>query len=375
MLGDDLDLISVDDHLIEHPRVWQDRLPAALREQGPRVVELPDGTEQWCYEGVVEGPPGLSAVAGKPWSERSADPQRFDEMLPGYTDPAARCAAMDVDGVATEILFPSYSRFAGVRFLRGTDRELGLACVRAYNDFAFEEWQGYAPTRLVPLTILPLWDVTLAAAELRRCIDRGSRGVSMPDNPTMLGLPSFRSGYWAPVLSILEEARLPMCAHFGASGVTPTLSPDAPQAAQAAVFPVTVMSSLTELVLSPLFERHPALQVVLSESGIGWVPYLSQRVDQVWEHYRYYRLDDALPSERPSEAIRRNIFSCFIDDPLGLTLRHEIGVSQIMWESDYPHADSLYPLSRSNAAKVMAGVPDDEVAAIVAGNARRVFQL
>jgi predicted TIM-barrel fold metal-dependent hydrolase len=375
MLTDDLQLVSVDDHLIEHPRVWQDRLPAKFLEPGPRVVDLEDGSQEWSYDGIVEGPPGLSAVAGKPWSERSRDPLRFDEMLPGYTDASARCEAMDHDGVYTEVLFPSFSRFAGTRFLKGNDRTLALACVKAYNNFAFEEWQDLHPGRFVALTILPLWAIDLCVAEMQRCLALGSRGVTLPDSPSMLGLPTYRSGYWDPLLALLEESGTPMCIHFGSSGVTPVLPADSPQAAAAAVYPVTVMSSVTDLILSPMLERFPGLKVVLSESGIGWIPYLTQRVDQVWEHYRYYNIDDTLSNVRPSEFVAKNIFSCFIDDPLGVQLRDSIGVSQIMWESDYPHADCLYPLSRSTAAKVMADVPDDEVRLIMADNARRVFGL
>jgi predicted TIM-barrel fold metal-dependent hydrolase len=375
MLRDDLEVISVDDHLIEHPRAWLDRLPAKYQEAGPQLIELADGTEQWSYAGIVEGAPGLAAVAGTPWSERSNEPTRFDQMRSAYYDPAARCADMDIDGVSTQVLFPSFSRFAGARFLRGEDRQLALACVQAYNDYALEEWQGHAPQRLIPLTILPLWDIALCATEMQRCLEKGSHGVSLPDSPAMLNLPTYRSGNWEPLLGLLDEARVPMCTHFGSAGVTPTMSADAPQAAQAAVMPVTIMSSLAELVLSPVFSEHPNLEVVLSESGIGWIPYLSQRLDQVWEHYRYYALGDELPEVAPSEIMGTRIFSCFIDDPLGVELRQAIGVSQLMWESDYPHPDSLYPLSRTNATKVMAEVPDAEVEKIMRDNAKRVFNL
>jgi predicted TIM-barrel fold metal-dependent hydrolase len=375
MLRDDVKVISVDDHLIEHPRAWLDRLPAKYQEAGPQLVELADGTEQWSYAGIVEGAPGLAAVAGTPWSERNNEPTRFDQMRQAYYDPAARCTDMDVDGVATQILFPSFARFAGARFLRGEDRQLALACVRAYNDYALEVWQGYAPERLIPLTILPLWDIDLCTAEMARCLELGSHGVSLPDSPAMLGLATYRSGYWAPLLALLDEAGVPMCTHFGSAGVTPTMSADAPQAAQAAVMPVTIMSSLAELVLSPIFTEHPHLNVVLSESGIGWIPYLSQRLDQVWEHYRYYALGDELPETAPSLIMGTRIYSCFIDDPLGVELRGSIGVSQLMWESDFPHPDSLYPLSRTNAVKVMAEVPDAEVEMIMRDNAKRVFHL
>ncbi|HEY1280709.1 MAG TPA: amidohydrolase family protein [Acidimicrobiales bacterium] len=377
MLTDDMDLISVDDHLVEHRNVWRDRLPARLHEAGPRVVEHPDGREEWLYEGRPVASTGLNAVAGTELKDRNVDPQRFDQMRPAAYDPVARLDDMDADGVAMQLCFPTLPGFAGRKFYEGGDKALGLACVRAYNDFVLDEWCATAPDRYIPLTIMPLWDPELAAAEIERCATKGTKALGFPDNPYHLGLPSVHTDHWSPVFAAAQEAQLPLCCHFGGSGFAPTNAPDGPHAALTALFQVTLFTSITEFVYSPTFHRFPDLKVVFSEGSIGWLPYAMQRLDQVWEHYRFYPFEQGKlnPDVKPSDLMRRNVFGCFIDDPIGLQLRHEIGVDNILYESDYPHADSLWPHSRKHVAEVMVDVPDDDVRRIVETNARRLFRV
>jgi predicted TIM-barrel fold metal-dependent hydrolase len=386
-------MVSVDDHLIEPPDLWQRRLPAPLRAEGPRVVDveedsefrlldrrvvrIPAHSQVWVYEGSVYPNTGLSATAGTELARRNAEPTRFDQIRPGAYDPVARLADMDEDGVTVQLPFPTFAGFGGTRFLvAGQDRALARECVRAYNDFVLEEWWASAPDRYIPLMILPLWDVDECVREVHRCASRGARTVTFPDNPTPLDLPSFQSGEWDPLFSALEETEMPLCMHFGGSRVTPYVSPGAPMAVTPVLFGLTLIGSLTELVLAGTFRRHPRLRAVYSEGGIGWYPYVLQRIDQVWDHYRYYDVTPSIDATtRPSEVIREHVYGCFIDDPLGVRDRDIMGVDHLLWESDYPHPDSLWPHSRSNAEKVFADVPDDVVQAIVSDNARRLFRL
>jgi predicted TIM-barrel fold metal-dependent hydrolase len=365
----------VDDHVIEHPDVWQDRVPAKLREQAPRVVDLPDGAQQWCYEGIIAGTTGLSAVAGTDLRERCMDPPRFESMRPGCYDPKARLVDMDEDGVACELLFPNFAGFAGGRFLRSRDKELGLICLQAYNDFVIEEWFGAAPDRYIPMMILPVWDTDACVAEIDRCADQGFRAIAFPDNPAPLGLASFYGTEWDAVLSAAEAADLVLCMHFGSSGVTPAVAADAPNAAPTAVAGATLFGSMTDLVYSPVLHRHPRLKVAYSEGQIGWIPFALQRLDQVWEHYRYYKVEPSLnPDVRPSDLFRTHVWGCFIDDAVGLELRDKIGVDRILWESDYPHADSLFPKSRTVLEENLRDVPEDEARLIAGDNARALFR-
>ncbi len=378
MLTEEMKLISVDDHLVEHPTVWEDRLPKAMRQAGPRVVGG-DGPQTWEFESQNAGGSGLSAVAGKPWEKRSSDPERFEDMRPGCWQPKARLEDMAIDGVWAQLLFPTMPGFGGRKFIQAKDKKLALACVKAYNNFVVEEWTSTAPDRLLALAILPLWDVEETVREIERVASMGHRAFTIPDNPTHVDLPSFWRSDWDPIWSALEAVDLPMCLHFGSSGLVgeaKTISKDAPQAVSTAVHPSMLFYALAELVMSEVLVKHPDLKVMYSESGIGWVPYAMQRLDQVWEHYRYYNLKPALNLDtRPSDLIRRNVYWCFIDDPFGLEAADYIGEDRLMWESDYPHADSLWPNSRANAERVMKDTPDDLVRAITSENAKRVLKL
>ena len=375
-LRDDMQLISVDDHLVEPPHLWQNRLPARFLEAGPKIVEeeAADGgapVHVWYYEGRRYPQIGLNAVAGKRPEEFGTEPVRYSDMLPGCYDPEARVIDMDLDGVQAAVCFPSFPKFAGTVFLKGEDKELAGLCVRAFNDFMLDEWCAAAPERLVPIVMLPLWDVDACVAELHRTAGRGARTVTFPENPVPLGLPSFHTDHWEPLFSALEEADIPLSMHFGTSGQAPVTAPEAPFAVTITLFGCNSMYAAADLLFSPVFHRHPNLKVALAEGGIGWVPYLLERADYVWDRHRFYQ--NVNQDVKPSDLFRRNIWGCFIDDVHGLTNRYEVGVDRITWECDYPHSDSNWPNSRKRAVEVFADVPDDEVARMVEWNARELL--
>jgi len=375
-LTDDMHLISTDDHLIEHPNVWTDRLPSKFLEAGPRIVEVDRGNrakprQVWQYEGREYVQIGLNAVAGKDPHEWGVDPARFDEMLPGCWDPKERVADMDLDGVQAALCFPSFPRFAGGVFLEGRDTELAHACVVAYNDFVLDEWCAAAPDRLIPLVILPLWDTDACVAEIQRTAAKGARAIGFPENPVPLGLPSFHTDHWDPVFSAAEDTGMPLCMHFGSSGQGPKTAEEAPMAVVITLFGCNSMYATADLLFSPVFHEHPNLKVALSEGGIGWVPYLLERADYTWARHRYYQ--NVNQDTPPSELFDRNIWACFIDDEHGVENRHAVGVDNITWECDYPHSDSNWPNSRKRANEVFANVPDDEVRRMVETNARELF--
>jgi predicted TIM-barrel fold metal-dependent hydrolase len=372
-LQESMKLISVDDHLIEHPRVWQDRLPAAYRDAGPRIVETPEGHHVWMYEGRRYLNIGLNAVAGKDPREFGRNPVRYDEMLPGCYDPVERIKDMDLDGVWAALAFPTFPRFAGTTFNEGDDPTLALLCVKAYNDFVLDEWSPAGGGRLPGLVTLPFWDLEASIAEVHRTAAKGAKGVSFPENPVPLGQPSFHSDHWDPMLSAIEECDLPLCMHFGTSREIPTTAPDAPDAVFISLMAVNSMKAMSDLLFSPIFHRHSKLKVALSEGGIGWMPYLLERIDDTWERHRFYQ--NIHQTIRPSDLFRQHIWGCYISDHFGVEQRHAIGIDRIMWEADYPHSDSHWPNSRKLVAEQMVDVPDEEVSAIVETNARALFKI
>lgn len=379
-LQDWMKIISVDDHVIEHPRVWQDRLPAKYLEEGPRIVETPEGYQVWRYEGQVFPQIGLNAVAGKPPAEYGMDPVRYDQMIPGCYDATERVKDMDIDGVQAALCFPSFPGFAGGVFKRAQDKDLALRCVQAWNDFQVEEWCARAPDRLIPLGILPVWDPMLAAAEVERLSEMGTKALSFPDSPVSLDLPSFHEPtHWEVLWDAIEAADIPLCLHFGGGGFVPGFSfadmskPDqhAPFAVAIAVFSTNLMWSTADIVFSGLLQRHPRLKFMLSEGGIGWIPYIMERLDYSWERHRWYQ--NISRTDRPSDLFRQHFWGCFIDDIHGIAARDVIGVDNILIEVDYPHSDSHWPNSRKRLTECLLDVPDSEVHRMVELNARELL--
>ena len=385
-LTDDMHLVSVDDHLIERPGVWQDRLPARYRELGPRIAEadgtetdqhgfgqkVPKGSQVWLLEDRVHAQLGLNAVAGKPREQIGTDPLRFDDMIPGCYDPASRVQDMDLDGVQTALLFPSFPKFAGTMFQTVKDPELAILCVKAWNDFVHEEWVTPHPDRFIPIGILPYWDIQAAVAELERLAERNVRAISFPENPVPLGHPSFHTDHWDPLFDVFEAAQAVMCLHFGTSGQVTVTAPEAPMAVMISLMGTNSMSAVCDLMFSPVFHRHPGMKVSVAEGGIGWIPWLLERADITWERHRYYQNVDQVT--RPSELFRQHIWGCFITDQYGLDNRHAIGIDRITWECDYPHSDSFWPNSRKMAAEAFVNIPDAEVKQIVEDNARALYR-
>ena len=365
-----LDLISVDDHVIEHARVWADRLPTKHLEAGPRVEEA-DGREYWVFEGQRIETMGLNAVAGKENKEFSMDPVRYSDMIPGCYDPVQRARDLLSDGVRGSVCFPTFPRFAGVRFLLAEDKELADACVKAYNDFMLDEWCASVPGMYIPMVIGQLWDPIAFAAEVRRCAGKGARAISFPESTFAFGLPSFHDAHWDPLWKALEETETVICIHIGTSGTTRAPSPDASYATEIALAPVNAQITLTDLLFSRLPREFPGIKIAMSEGGIGWVPFALERADRTWDKHRYWAEVGELA---PSEIFRRNFWVCFIDEKLGVEARHHIGVDRILWECDYPHADTPWPWSQRDVSQALKGLPDDDVAAMTHGNAEKLFR-
>lgn len=364
-------LFSVDDHVIEHPTVWTDRVPAKYRDLAPHIVE-DDGYEWWEYEGKRLATTGVNAVAGKPPEKWNQDPLRFNEMIPGCYDPAQRAKDMLANGILASVCFPTLPRFGGVLFHQFDDKELADHCVRAYNDFILDEWcAGGPPGMFVPMTIVQLWDPAKAATEAKRCIDKGARAICMPEMMSPLGLPSFYTDHWDPVHAVVQEAGVPITMHIGSSGYLPPTSPEAAATVMFALGTIGIQVAATDLMISPVCRKFPDLKFVFAEGGIGWVPAALERADRQYKrHQAWTKMDDILPSE----IFRRNIHLCMVSEPLALKrLRYDIGIDKIMWECDYPHGDSPWPFAQEEAAATVEGLPDDEKDAILWGNAEKLF--
>jgi predicted TIM-barrel fold metal-dependent hydrolase len=370
-------LVSVDDHVIESSDVFTSRMPSRLREQAPRVIEEPDGTQLWEFEGQRLPQIGLAAVAGRAPEDFDSEPTRFDEMRPGCFDASARVRDMDLAAVDASLNFPSMvPGFAGTKFALTRDPEVGLAAVQAWNDWILEEWVEPHPRRFIPLGITYLSDPAAAAAEIYRNAARGFKAVSLPEMPMPAGLPSLHSGYWDPIVRACEETNTVICLHIGSSTTTTISSPDSPVESTSALFPVNAQISVCDWVYSQLPLRFPNVKIAMSEGGAGWVPTLLDRMDRIFDypHLKTWGRHGANSDITPSEVVHRNFWFCAIDEPSTWQMRHLIGVEHLMVETDYPHTDSSWPNSQEVLARQLAALEPAENEMVTWRNACALFR-
>jgi predicted TIM-barrel fold metal-dependent hydrolase len=362
-------LFSVDDHIVEPADVWSSRVSRKFREQAPRIVEDGDA-EYWVVEGRKMPTVGLNAVAGKPREEFSHDPVRFSEMIPGCYEPKERAKDLRREGIVASLNFPTLPRFGGALFPELDDKELADACVCAWNDFMFEEWCAAAPEMFVPLAILQLWDPVRAAEEIGRNLDRGLRAVSIPEETSLLGLPSYYDPVWDPMWSICEEAGVAVCMHIGSSGWRAYTPPESNPSLNIALGFVPTITHALGMMYGPVPRKFPDIKIVYSEGGISWVPAALERADRTYLLHRSWTgTDDLLPSE----VCRRNMWFCMIEEPYGLRVRHEIGIDRIVWECDYPHSNCIWPGTQQTVEGLMSSLPPDEAELITFRTAERLF--
>jgi predicted TIM-barrel fold metal-dependent hydrolase len=376
MLRDDVQLISVDDHVVEPAHVFTAHIEPKFRDRAPRIVDR-EGVEGWVWEDRFYP----LSFQGNAQTRRFRDGEagrgedlfarRYEDMVPAAYDVHERIRAMDDDGVTAELLFPTFPRFGGTQFLEAQDTELALAMVRAWNDWMIDEWCAAYPDRFIPQTLVPLWDVPAAVGEIERCAAKGSRAVLFVENPHPLGLPSFPTGHWRPVFEASAGTGLPLSMHIGTSMGLIRPSPETTPSVGIALCGINSMSALGDLIFSGAFNGLSDCRVALSEGGAGWVPYVLERLDYTWERSRLEGLENPVP---PSEVFAEHVWVCMISDRYAMRNRDLIGVDKIMWEADFPHNDSNWPNSRKVLADACADVPDKEVRRIGEENARELYR-
>lgn len=364
-------LVSVDDHVIEPPTMFEAHIPEKYRDRAPKVVEDETG-EYWLFEGQRAQNMGLNAVAGCPPEEYGLNPTRFEQMRPGCYDVHERVRDMDANGVLGSLNFPTFVHFCGQLFIQSQDKDLAHAVVRAYNDWHIDEWAGSYPDRFIPMSIMPLWDVELCAAEIRRTADKGCHAVTFSENPEKLGLPGLHVDYWDPFFAACEETQTVVAMHIGSSSSMTVTSLDAPADVSIAITPMNSFLALNDLMWTPILKKFPNVTIALSEGGIGWIPYALERMDYTYNHHHAWTGAD-FGGKLPSDYFYRNVSTCFIDDAAGIELRHKVGIDMMTWECDYPHSDSTWPHSADLLAASLEGVPDDEVDKITHLNAMRLY--
>jgi predicted TIM-barrel fold metal-dependent hydrolase len=399
-------IISVDDHVVEPPHVWQTWLPEKWRERGPHVErkkwgpfvhkpgaryenrEDPDGLwgDAWYLDGKLiyvqkrfvaiplDATPGGDVSKFDP-SKMVMTAVTYDELRPGCYERDARVKDMALNWTDGSLPFPTFPRFCGQTFYETPDRDLGLACVKAYNDWMVEEWCEPSGGVNIPLCIMPLWDVELAVAEIQRNADRGVRAFCFSEMPHHLKLPTIHSGEWDPLFQVCNDTGVTLCMHIGSSSTNPSASPDAPGGVGGTLAFNNSMASLADWLFSGKLIQFPKLKLAYSEGQIGWIPYALERADTVWDKHDAWQNSKARIPEPPSTYYYGRIFGCFTADHHGLHSLAEVGEDNICFETDYPHTDTTWPNSKEYIEKMLADFDDDIAYKVLRGNAIRMLEL
>ncbi|SEQ96381.1 Predicted metal-dependent hydrolase, TIM-barrel fold [Solimonas aquatica] len=374
MQMNDMVIISVDDHISEPPNMFRRHLQGYELASAPQFHTTDSGADYWTYQGMTLTSVGLNAVVGRVPEEYGMEPQSLAQVRRGCYDPKARIDDMNVNGIAASLNFGSVGGFDGSRcFHKAADKNLALTHLRAYNDWHIQEWCGHDRARFIPCALLPTWNMHATVQEIERIARLGCSSVTLSENPTKAGLPSIHNAYWEPMWKALVEHDITICLHIGSGNAAPHASMETPIEAWITTMPMSIATGAADWLQLDALNRYQDMKIILSESGIGWVPYFLERADfSHWRHKAWTH--SGFGGRKPSEVFRKHFMSCFIDDAFGLKNLAEIGEDMVAYECDYPHSDALWPEVPEWLWKSVQGLTDQQIDKVTHLNAMRMLR-
>jgi predicted TIM-barrel fold metal-dependent hydrolase len=386
-------VIDVDTHISEPLDLWTSRAPAKWRDRVPQRKKTADGKWMWTIDGDRSMGVGSAASVVKPDNSK-ADGVEFtdwqvDEVHPGSSKVKERLQFMDENGVWAQVIYPNVMGFGGQgrgemgnKALPPIDPELRLISAQIYND-AMAEMQAESNNRLLPMALLPWWDIKLAMKEAERCVALGMRGVNINSDPHTHGMQDLSGDYWTPLWELCSDKSLPVNFHIGASDSSaswygespwPSLNPTKKLTIGGTMMFLSNAKVLCNLIVSGLLERFPRLKFVSVESGLGWIPFILEALDYALKENGKDGTKDL--SMAPIDYFRRQVFACFWFESADVvhTIR-KLGVDNCMWESDFPHPTCLHPDPLRYAVDGLAALSVEERRKVMSLNAARVYNL
>jgi predicted TIM-barrel fold metal-dependent hydrolase len=381
-LPEGIRVFDSDSHVTEPPDLWTSRVASKWGDDVPHVrTNRTTGVESWFIGDTKIGDAAGTTFAG--WKHRPPlSPPTLADATPGSWQPGARLEWLDENGLYRQVLYPNILGFIP-RIFWSLDPALQLECVGAYNDF-LTDFCAAAPDRLLPITYLPWWDVDASVAELTRCRDRGHRGVLIPWEFEKAGLPPLRADHWEPLLAAAEEAGAPINFHvgFGQETVISHVDDGAPAAESIEEIlrksgGLGIANCIIELLMGRVCARHPALDFVVVESGVGFIPYLLESLDWNFQNTISSLVDPDL--ELPSTYFRRQVYGTFWFERDVVRIA-DLYPDNFMFETDYPHATSLSPgpntiaqSPRDHIRDHLLELPEPVLRRVLQDNAERVY--
>ena len=372
-------VISADSHIVEPPDLYESRIEPKFRSRAPRIERHRTRTGQeydaWYLDGVRVGTIGSVIQAGR----RFEDPGSIDflgvweDVRKAAYEPHAMLEELEADGVWGACLQPSQGLF----WYRLPDSELLSALCRAYNGWITDFCRA-APGRFKGIGMLNVDDVDDACQELERCAELGLAGAFIPVYP--VAERPYRHASYDRLWWTAQDLEMPLLLHVatmrgGIPGSEFTIDINQLTAAGLANSDYWMRYSLTAMIFAGVFDRYPRLKVGSVEHETAWVPHWLRQMDFTYrERPALGRAWKSRHAMLPSEYWQRNMFVEFMEDDCGIRLRDVIGVANMLWGNDFPHAESTWPKSREFLDRIFAGAPDEDRRKITADNAARIFR-
>ncbi|MCU1486532.1 MAG: hypothetical protein JWN67_3278 [Actinomycetia bacterium] len=391
-----LKLIDADSHLTEAEDLWTSRAPAKYADRVPQVQTDADGQRYWFIDGDVKLSRANSIAFVRKNGEKipyyGADMDKFDrdtsqiggtedEIHAAATEAKPRIDLLDEMGIYAQIVYPNIMGFAAPAMVQGLDPELSYVICQIFND-AMREWQEEGDNRLLPQAMLPFWDIEQSVAEAHRAKDIGLTGVLMAGEPHLGGLPDLGTEHWSPLYEALSDLELPINIHIGArnwkgeqgGAAWPSLPERAAKPVRSIQTELSNSRFISNLCASDLLIRFPKLNWVSVESGIGWIPYVLERID--YEYREEFPGGDAPELPPAKELFQRGIYGTFwFEDAGPLALLDRIGADNVLWETDFPHPTSLYPSPVERSEEKLKDLDPAVIRKIVQDNAARLYKI
>ena len=367
----DYQIISADSHVVEPPDLWEKWLEAKYRATAPKLVDDGDGGDAWIYLGRPDPEPlGLVTCVGTRPEELKWTGAKYGVSIhPACHDGKARLEILDIDGIDAEMLYPPQR--AMLTFMKQTDRDAHLAGIQAYNRWLKEGFCAADPERLIGIFQMPNVGIETSVAELKRAKKEGWRGVAISAWPA--GGESL-SREDDPFWDAAAELDMPVSIHLllAVSQTKIGVTRAAGVAIGAAAFANT-MPLITELIFQGVFDRHPKLRMAAVETGVGWIPHFLEMTDD--RYWRNRNWAGVKLKKVPSQYFRDHWLATFIVDRNGISVRHQVGIENMAWSTDFPHHGNDYPYSRKTIDDIFALVPADERRKITCTNAAKFWGL
>jgi predicted TIM-barrel fold metal-dependent hydrolase len=374
-------MISADSHVVEPPHTYSKYIDPAFRDRAPKIVRDRRGGDAFEVEGMPLIVLGSLAAAGIDPREISPVGHSYDQLHRGGSDPKARLADQDRDGIAAEVIYPS----VGMVLCNHADADFKQACMWAYNRWLHEEFVGHAPDRLIGLGQTAVRSVAEAVDDLHRMKEMGFRGVMLPGNPATA--EDYDDPSFDPLWRASVELDMPVSFHIltsrsdGRNGTSPPASESDKTGMgnwRGGVFngPQAVLKSIQDIIglfiWGHVFERNPELKLICVEADAGWLPHYAYRMDHMYDRHRFWlKMDDM--RKRPSEQLANNVFLTFQDDITVFRLVGLIDPHNLMWANDFPHSDSTWPWSQEMLGVQTAHLSEEDKALILRDNAARLY--